>query len=86
MRRKYIKPAPTAATHGHALGASRTLAKGSSGSGISDGAWKMSKWAATQPRVTQYMGGWRGGDAAAAPEFGGGEGEQDGEEQQDGGC
>ncbi|WIA42582.1 hypothetical protein OEZ86_008559 [Tetradesmus obliquus] len=67
VRRKYIKPAPTAATEGHALGAQQTIAKhSSSGSGSPTGkstaagssSWKMKKFESkAEPRVTQYITG-----------------------------
>jgi hypothetical protein len=66
VRKKYIKPAPTAATEGHALGAQQTIAKlSSSGSGSPTGkstagssCWKMKKFESkAEPRVTQYITG-----------------------------
>lgn len=67
VRRNYIKPAPTTATRGHALGAQKTIAKaggsspGSSPTGkaaAATGGWKMKKFESkAQPRVTQYITG-----------------------------
>lgn len=58
----YIKPRGTAATRGHAAGSA--AARGKASGGGSGGGWKMSKFLATPPRVTAYMGcgGGGGGD------------------------
>eukprot|EP00879_Flechtneria_rotunda_P008519 GHRR01008925.1.p1 GENE.GHRR01008925.1~~GHRR01008925.1.p1 ORF type:complete len:267 (+),score=76.73 GHRR01008925.1:279-1079(+) len=61
VRRKYIKPAPTAATEGHALGAQRTITKveqehGSPSPTAAD-SWKMKKFDKTQSKVTQIIHG-----------------------------
>jgi hypothetical protein len=68
VRKKYIKPAPTAATEGHALGAQQTIAKLGSSSGSSSptgkstagnsSQWKMKKFESkAEARVTQYITG-----------------------------
>lgn len=69
VRKKHIKPAPTAASEGHALGAMRTITKTSSSSvgtlgspkspnSTAAGGWKMPKFEKkAQPKVTQYITG-----------------------------
>lgn len=72
VRKKYIKPASTAASEGHALGAMRTISNissslsvGSGGPGASQspngttsGGWKMPKFEhKAKSKVTQYITG-----------------------------
>ena len=56
MHKRYIKPQPTGATQGHALGAQqRTLAAAASSSGGSR-QWKMKRFESkARPKITKYM-------------------------------